>query len=113
MTFVKGAEFTITMTQSFKDHTIGKFRLSLTTTKPPIHFVAPPEALAKILAVDPAQRTPEQKAQLTQHFRAEDAELRRLQQAVAEFGQPVDARQPGAQDLVWALINSKAFLFNR
>jgi hypothetical protein len=111
--FPKGAEFTITMTQSFRDHAIGKFRLALTTTKPPFNFVPPPENLRKILAIEPAQRTPAQQAELTQHFRSQDAELRRLQQAVAEFGQPVDARQPGAQDLVWALMNSKAFLFNR
>ena len=85
----------------------------MTTTKPPLHFVAPPAALAKVLAVEPAQT----------HARAEgaaDALLPRpgrgaaaLEQAVAELGQPVDPRQPGAQDLVWALINSKAFLFNR
>ena len=111
--FAKGSEFTITMTQSFRDHTIGKFRLSVTTSKPPLNFVAPPPALVKVLAVEAAQRTAEQKMQLTQYFRSQDVELRRLEAAVAEVGMPVDPRQPGAQDLVWALINTKAFLFNR
>ena len=39
-------------------------------------------------------------------------ELSRRQQAVAEFSRPGDPRLIGAQDLVWALINSPAFLFN-
>jgi hypothetical protein len=36
----------------------------------------------------------------------------RLSQAVGQALVPSDKRQPGAQDLVWALINSMAFQFN-
>jgi hypothetical protein len=35
-----------------------------------------------------------------------------LQQAAAEATPPNDPRLIGAQDLMWALLNSKAFLFN-
>ncbi len=109
----KDTELTITLVQKYGgEHTIGKFRLSVTTTKVPFADVPPPEPLAKIFAVEPAKRTPEEKAELTRYYREQDMELKRLQQVVADFGKPVDKRQPGTQDLVWALINSKAFQFN-
>jgi hypothetical protein len=111
----KDTELIFTLVQKWpgKDHNLGKFRLYVTTSKPPLALTPLPENLAKLLAIDPAQRTPPQKAELSNLYRAQDPELARLQRAVAEQGQPVDKRQPGAQDLAWALINSKAFLFNR
>ena len=111
--YPKGAEFTITLSQRFAQHSIGKFRLSVTTIKPPFSIVPPPQAIAKLLAVEPEERSDAQKAELARYFLNQDAELRRLQQAAADYPRPVDKRQPGAQDLMWSLINSKAFLFNR
>jgi hypothetical protein len=109
-----GASLTVTMLQQFegRDHNIGRFRLSLTTNKPPLSFKGPPAAIEKILAIEPAQRTPQQKTELNNYYRAMDAELPRLRQLVAENPVPVDKRLPGAQDLAWALINAKAFQFN-
>jgi hypothetical protein len=113
--FSKGTELTIRMDQLFaaaKLHNIGRFRLSFTTTKPPLALNGPPPQLADALHVEPSKRTPQQKAVLTAAFEAQDAELGRLRGEVGRHPMPVDARQPGAQDLVWALINSKAFQFN-
>jgi hypothetical protein len=70
----------------------------------------PPVATVVTIAAD--KRTAEQKVSLTAAFRAQDAELTRLQGEVARIAVPVDQRHPGAQDLAWALINSKAFQFN-
>jgi hypothetical protein len=109
-----GANLTITMLQRFpgKEHNIGRFRLSLTTAKTPLSVKGPPAAIAKALATETAQRTPQQKAELTNYYRAMDPELPRLRQLVADHPMPVDKRLPGAQDLAWALINAKAFQFN-
>jgi hypothetical protein len=107
-----GATLTATMTHEFgSQHTLGRFRLSLTDSKT-LSLKGPPAAIVKILGIEPAKRAPQQKAELTNYYRSQDAELSRLRQLVAEHPMPVDKRLPGAQDLAWAFINAKAFQFN-
>jgi hypothetical protein len=112
--FQEGTTFTVTLDQRFqgKDHNLGKFRLSVTTSKNPQLKDPLPVNVLTAIAVPAAKRTPEQKALVTNYYRGQDAELSRLQRDVAENPKPAGPRLLGAQDLAWALINSPAFLFN-
>jgi hypothetical protein len=114
--FDGGAQITFTLDQQYPDgkHLLGKFRVSVTNAKPPLMLNGPPQNIAALVAVPAAQRTAEQQAELTKYYRSMDGELHRLEAAVAASAKlDVDKRLSGAQDLVWALINSPAFLFNR
>ena len=107
---------TFTLDQQYPDgkHLLGKFRLSVTNAKPPLMLNGPPPNIAAIVAISPDKRTPEQQVELARHYRASDAELARLEAAVTQSAKlHSDQRLTGAQDLVWALLNSPAFLFNR
>ncbi len=56
--------------------------------------------------------TQAQKDALRAMYLAQDKEYAQLAAEAAKVP-PSDARVVGAQDLVWALINTPAFLFNR
>ena len=108
-----GANSTLTLTlvQNFGgNHTIGKFRVSLTRDPDPRLKSDVPAEIAKLLATPAAKRTPEQTGKLRSQYLATDAEYTRLQGEVGS--EPPSARVLGAQDLIWALLNSPAFLFN-
>jgi hypothetical protein len=110
----EGMKLTFTLDQRFQDkqHNLGKFRLSVTTAKPPVVLTVLPEAVTAALAVPAEERTDAQKVVLRNHYLTLDKEYAQLKQALAEFGHPGDPRSIGAQDLTWALLNSPAFLFN-
>ncbi len=108
-----GVRFTFTLEQRYGgDHAIGRFRLSVTADANPKAASSPlPPDQAALLATPADKRTPEQAAKLRAMYLAQDAEYTRLNQEAAD-APPSDARVLGAQDLVWALMNSPAFLFN-
>jgi hypothetical protein len=110
----EGTTITVSMVQKFgTEHTIGKFRISVTTTKPPVQLQSTvPENIAKLIDVPKDKRTPEQQTAIITYVRSIDQELARLQRAVDAYPVPPSPRVLGAQDLSWALMNSPAFLFN-
>jgi hypothetical protein len=109
-----GTTFTVTMVQNFgTQHTIGKLRISVTTSKPPVLLQGTvPADVTKVLDIAKEKRIPAQQAIIINYVRSIDQELARLQGKVAEYPVPPSPRVLGAQDLAWALMNSPAFLFN-
>ena len=112
--FDKGTKLVFKMDQRFKSkkHNIGRFRLSVTTMKRPLNMKLLPDNIAKILNVPSDKRNQGQKNALSGYYRGLDSQLPKLRQALNEYQVPNSARALGAQDLSWALLNSKAFLFN-
>ncbi len=110
----EGTTLTVKLLQNFgTQHTIGKFRISVTTSKPPVLLQGTvPENVAKILEIPREKRLPDQQTAVVNYVRSIDQELARLQRAVNEYPAPPSPRVLGAQDLAWALMNSPAFLFN-
>lgn len=108
----QGVHLTFAVVQRFGgNHTIGKFRLSVTSDAS-LRLTTPvSKELVQMLETPSEKRTEAQKKKLRQLYLAQDAEYRRLEQDAAS-SPPTDPRIVGAQDLVWALINSPAFLFN-
>ena len=65
-----------------KSHNLGRFRLSLTTARPPHSLEGFPSAVADILAISSKDRTAEQAKQVTDYFKSIDPQLVKLNQAV-------------------------------
>ncbi|MBX9583856.1 MAG: DUF1553 domain-containing protein, partial [Gemmataceae bacterium] len=107
-----GLAFTAVLDQRYGgNHTVGKFRLSVTADPNPNLTSAVPAELVALLEVPAARRTADQEGRLRALYLAQDKEYARLA-AEAAAPPPADPRVLGVQDLAWALINSPAFLFN-
>jgi hypothetical protein len=107
-----GVAFTAVLEHRFgTSHVLGKFRLSVTTDANPKLSSPVTKDQLVLLETPEDKRTPEQKERLRGMYLAQDREYQRLV-ADAANPPPSDPRVVGAQDLVWALINSPAFLFN-
>ncbi len=106
--------FVLNQNYSGDKFSIGRFRISATTSPRPHALTDPPEELRLVVLTPADQRTADQQETLLNHYRKTDGELRRLEaELTASRGRAAGHRLLGAQDIAWALINSPAFLFNR
>jgi WD40 repeat protein/mono/diheme cytochrome c family protein len=84
------AQFTFWLDQEYQDnqHTLGRFRISLTTAARPITLQGLPQNINDLLAVAAERRTDAQKAELLTYYRGQDSELKNREQALATAQQP-------------------------
>jgi hypothetical protein len=115
--FEGGTQLVLTMQYDYPDgkHQIGRFRVSVTSSPRPVRLKGSglPAEIEKLVMLDAAQRTEAQQQQLRDFHRNLDPVWRERQAEVNSHATLGDDRIIGAQDIVWALINSPAFLFNR
>ena len=84
-----GSILRFTMKQPYDDaHTLGKFRLSVTTKTGPLPF-STPDNIKAILAVAADKRDKKQSDALTKYFRDNDASLKSLDHRLAEAKKPL------------------------
>ena len=78
-----------TLDQQFqgKDHTIGRFRLSVTAAPTPLNFGIP-ENILEIVKVAAADRNDDQKKAITEYFQQMDSQFKDLQKALEEAKKP-------------------------
>jgi WD40 repeat protein len=82
--------FTFWLDHEYQDnqHTLGRFRISVTAAPRPITLQGLPQNIADLLAVAAEARTDPQKAELLKYYRSQDSELKNREQAVAAAKQP-------------------------
>jgi hypothetical protein len=114
--FAGGTRLVLTLDQQFGgQHTIGRFRISVTTSPRPLKLKEElPKTIAAIVSVAAENRSDSQKAELARYYRSLDPEYRRHELGLSHYERWVlHKRVIGAQDIAWALVNNPAFLFNR
>ena len=87
--FDQGTTLKITLRHDsqFAEANIGRFRLSVTSLGEPVPAPNVPEAIRKILAVAPAERTDKQKEELAAHYRSVAPELKSVRDELAKVRQ--------------------------
>ena len=80
----------ITLHQDFGggQHSLGRFRLSVTDSPKPLSFGLP-SSIARLLAIDREERTSNQQDELDNYYRENDKQLRKLQLAISQAEKPV------------------------
>lgn len=81
---------TVTLHQQYQDgqHSIGRFRVSVTTGPRPIRLDGLPEKIRQILTMSADQRSDDQQNELADFYRTQDSQLKDLQQALDQARQP-------------------------
>jgi len=84
-----GTVFRFVLQQPYDEtHTLGKFRLSVTTQTGPLPF-GMPDSIKVTLATAKDKRDAKQEEELTKYFRDNDASLKALQDPLAEASKPL------------------------
>ncbi len=105
----EGTIFTVHLQQNYKSgqHSIGRFRLSLTNSAEPLMLNGVPAEIAKLLETPAAERNDDQKTALMKYYRSVDNVLRQHEQAVA------DSRRPRPVDPVLKAMRENVEIVSR
>jgi mono/diheme cytochrome c family protein len=86
--FDSGTRFRFRLEQNHgNSHTIGRFRISVTTESDATILRPIPGAVAALLAIAPEQRTDQHRAQLTAYYRSASPVIRNLERAIFRLNQ--------------------------